>query len=323
MNAALAALAVSAAAQGAMASEHPVQGSRSMLIVGGGEVTGYYYPAAGVVCRVLNKEFSAGKGCAVSPSSGSAANVAALRAGETDLAIVQSRAVHLAAAGSDVFKEFGAFGDLRALMSFHGETVVVLARAGSGIKSMTDLKGKRVNMGRPGSFQRGMAEYVVEAAGLSEGDMAPVVELDLSEQAAALCQGDIDVAFFTGIHPMPQAAAAVDECSATLVPVTAKAMDGNLTKMLWLSRAAIKAGTYGEAQDETPSLALKAVLVATTRLSNDDAYAVVKGVNANFDSLARLHPVLDGLSKAGTARDGISVPLHPGAERFYSEAGLR
>lgn len=305
-----------------MASEQAAQGGRSMLIVGGGEVTGYYYPAAGVVCRVLNKELPSDKGCAVSPSSGSAANVAALRAGETDLAIVQSRAAHLAATGLDVFKEAGAFSDLRALMSLHGETVAVLARAGSGIQSMTDLKGKRVNMGRPGSFQRGMAEYVVEAAGLSEGDMAPVVELDLSEQAAALCQGDIDVAFFTGIHPMPQAASAMDECSATLVPVTAKAMDGNLKKTPWLSRSTINAGTYGEAQDETPSLALKAVLVTTARLSNEDAYAVVKGVHANFDSLARLHPVFAELRKDG-ARDGIAIPLHPGAERFYSEAGLR
>lgn len=321
MRAALAVLGMAAAAgpwtTGAWAGDRP------MLIVGAGEVTGYYYPTAGALCRVLNKERPGGKACAVSPSSGSGANVAALRAGEVDLAILQSRAAHLAVTGGEGFKDSGAFSELRALMSLHGETVLVLARANSGIATLADLKGKRVNMGRPGSFQRSMAEFVIEAAGLSEGDMAPVVELDLAEQAPALCEGNIDVAFFTGIHPMAEATAAVDECNATLVPVIAKALESNLKKTHWLSRASVKAGTYGDGKDDTPSLALKAVLAATTRLSDDDAYAVLKGVHANFGALVRLHPVFDGMVKAATARDGIAIRLHPGAERFYSEANLR
>lgn len=294
---------------------------RPMLVVGSGEVTGYYYPTAGALCRVLNMERPGGMACAVSPSSGSAANVAALRAGEIDLAVLQSRAAHLAATGGEAFKDQGAFAEMRALMSLHGEAVIVVARANSGIQTLADLKGKRVNMGRPGSFQRAMAEYVIEAAGISEGDMSPVVELDLGEQVPALCEGSIDVAFFTGIHPMPEAAAAIDECNATLVPVSSKTLDANLKKSPWLSKSVVKSGTYGEG--DTPTLALKAVLVATTRLADEDAHALLKGLHANFDSLSRLHPVLAGLTKAETAKDGIAIRLHPGAEKFYSEAGLK
>lgn len=297
-------------------------GDRHTLVIGSGEVTGFYFPTAGALCRVFNKEHPRGAVCAVSPSSGSAANVAALRAGETDFAILQSRAAVLAASGGESFKEAGPMADLRAVMSLHGEAVVVLARQGAGIETLAELKGKRVNLGRPGSFQRAMAEMVLEAAGLSEGDLAPAVELDLTEEAAALCEGNIDAAFFSGVHPMPEAAAAVDECNATLVPVKAKAMDAYLKHNPWMSRATIRRGTYDGVNDDVPSLQMKAVLATTTRVPSEDVYDLVKAVNANFPALTHLHPVLKGLSKGETAKDGIAIKLHEGAEKFYTEAGL-
>lgn len=295
---------------------------RHTLVIGSGEVTGFYFPTAGALCRVINKEHPRGASCAVSPSSGSAANVAALKAGETDFAILQSRSAVLASTGGEGFKEASAVPDLRAVMSLHGEAVVVLARQGAAIESPADLKGKRVNLGRPGSFQRAMAEMVLEAAGLSEGDLAPAVELDLAEEAAALCEGNIDAAFFTGIHPMAEASAAVDECNATLVPIKAKALDQYLKRNPWMSRATVRRGTYEGVNDDVPSLQLKAVLATTTRVPAEDVYDVLKAVHANFPALTRLHPVLKGLSKGETVKDGIAIKLHDGAEKFYTEAGL-
>lgn len=295
---------------------------RHTLVIGSGEVTGFYFPTAGALCRVINKEHPRGASCAVSPSSGSAANAAALKSGETDFAILQSRAAVLASTGGEGFKEVGADPDLRAVMSLHGEAVAVLARQGAGIESPADLKGKRVNLGRPGSFQRAMAEMVLEAAGLSEGDLAPAVELDLAEEAAALCEGNIDAAFFTGIHPMAEAAAAVDECNATLVPIKAKSLDHYLKRNPWMSRATVRRGTYDGVNDDIPSLQLKAVLTTTTRVPADEVYDVVKAVHANFPALTRLHPVLKGLTKGETVKDGIALKLHDGAEKFYTEAGL-
>jgi uncharacterized protein len=285
---------------------------RHTLVIGSGEVTGYYFPAAGALCRVVNKDRPRGASCAVAPSSGSAANVAALKSGEVDFAILQSRAALLATTGAE----------LRAVMSLHGEAVVVLARQGSGIENLSDLKGKRVNLGRPGSFQRAMAEMVLEAAGLSEGDLAPAVELDLAEEATALCEGNIDAAFFTGVHPMPEAAAAVDECNSMPIPIKAKNLDAYIKRNAWLSRAVIRHGTYEGPKEDIPSLQLKAVLATTTRMPAEDVYDLVKAVQANFPALTRLHPVLKNLNKAETAKDGIAIKLHEGAEKFYGETGL-
>lgn len=295
---------------------------RHTLVIGSGEVTGFYFPTAGALCRVVNKDHPHDTTCAVAPSSGSAANLAALKAGETDFAIVQSRAAVQAATGTGAFQEAGAMSDLRAVMSLHGEAVAVVARQGAGIESAADLKGKRVNLGRPGSFQRAMAELVLEAAGLSEGDLAPAVELDLAEEAAALCDGNIDAAFFTGIHPMVEVAAAVEDCNATLVPLKGRSIEPWLKRNPWMSKGVLRHGLYDGVNQEVPTLQLKAVLVTTTRQSNDTVYDVLKSVHANFPAFTRLHPVLRGLDKAETARDGIAVPLHDGAAKLYSETGL-
>ncbi|WP_245644104.1 TAXI family TRAP transporter solute-binding subunit [Magnetospirillum moscoviense] len=293
------------------------------LVIASGEVTGYYFPAAGAVCRILNKERPQGRGCAVMPSSGSAANIASLRSGEADLAILQARAAQMAVQGREGFKEAGPFPDLRAIMSLHGETVLVLARQGAAIKALADLKGKRVNLGRPGSFQRGMAEAVIESAGLTEGDLSPAVELDLSDQAVELCEGNIDAAFFTGIHPMTEAQAAIDECDAVAIPVSIKGAEAFLKRSPWFAHAMIRKGTYESLKEDLASLQVKAVLVGTTRLSADDVSGVLKAVHANFGSFTRLHPVLKGLTKNTTAKEGLTIKPHDGADRFYTETNLR
>ncbi|BAE50061.1 TAXI family TRAP transporter solute-binding subunit [Paramagnetospirillum magneticum] len=286
---------------------------RRTLVIAGGEVTGYYFPVAGALCRVINKDHPLGLGCAVMPSSGSAANLTALKAGDADLALVQSRAAQMAAIGAEGFKESGPMSELRALMALHGEVAVVVARPGSGIETLGDLKGKRVNLGKPGSFQRSMAEMVIDASGLSQGDLSVLVELDLTEQAAELCQGNIDAAVFTGIHPMPEVQMAVEECGASLVQIRSKSMDSFFKKVPWAARFAVKSGTYDGQKEDVAAIGLKTLLVAT-KLSTEEVTAVAKTLWANFGALTRLHPALKGLSKADSKSDGIPIRLHEGAE---------
>ncbi|WP_254434715.1 TAXI family TRAP transporter solute-binding subunit [Magnetospirillum sp. UT-4] len=319
----MATVAAALLVMGAAVQAPAASAERKTLVVASGEVTGTYYPAAGALCRVVNKERPHGMSCAVTPSMGSAANVEALRSGDADFAILQSRAAQLAVSGSEGFKAAGPFPDLRAVMSLHGESVAVVARQAAEIKSLADLKGKRVNVGRTGSFQRAMAEYTLEAAGLSEGDFAASVELDLAEVASELCEGNIDAAFVSGIHPMAEVEAAIEGCDAQLVPVKAKPMEVNLRRMGWLSPATLGKGTYDGIDGDLATLQLKAVLVATTRLAPDDVHDLLKAVHANFGAFTRLHPVLKGLGKAATARDGIAIKLHDGADRFYGETRLK
>lgn len=294
-----------------------------LQLIGSGEVTGFYYPVAGALCRVLNKEAGNAPACAVLPSSGSAANLAALRAGRIDMALVQAQAAQAAVAGTGPFKDVGAFPELRAIMSLHGESVLVLARQGAGIESMADLKGKRVNLGRPGSFQRAMAEAVLEAAGLSEGDLAPAVELELSEQSPELCEGNVDAAFYAGVHPMPEAEMAVNECDAQPVAIKAKTLDAYLKHHSWITRSSIRKGAYDGLKDDVASLQVRALLVATTRTEAEVVYRWLKAFHGNFTALTHLHPVLRGLGKSETAKDGISIPVHGGADKFYGETGLK
>lgn len=292
-------------------------------VIASGEVSGYYFPSAGALCRVLNKERPGGKGCVVLPSSGSAANLAALRSGEADLAIVQARAAALALQGREPFKTDGPFQDLKALASLHGESVLLLTRQEAGIRTVADLKGKRVNLGRQGSFQRGMATAVLESQGVSEGDLATVVELDLDDQAVELCEGNIDAAFFSGVHPMAEALEAIEECDAWAVPVELKSSEAFLKRSPWYSPTTIRKGTYASLKDDLPTLQMKALIVTTDRLPADEAKAILKAMHANFGAFTRLHPVLKGLSKAATAREGFSIPRHEGAEKFYAETDLK
>ncbi|MDA8229856.1 MAG: TAXI family TRAP transporter solute-binding subunit [Magnetospirillum sp.] len=312
---------VAVAAIAVLAVDSASAGERRELVIASGEVTGYYYPVAGALCRVLNKDKPHGYTCVVAPTSGSAANVAALRSGEADLAILQSRAASLAATGGEGFKD-GPFPELRAVMSLHDESALALTRSGSGVEQLRDLKGKRVNLGRPGSFQRTMADAVLAAGGLSEGDMAPVVELDTADAAQELCDGNIDAAFFSGVHPMTEAASAIEQCGAVPVPLGGKSLETTLKQSPWLAKTVIKGDTYDGLREDRPALAVTAVLVATTRLPADEVYDILKEIHANFPALVRLHPVLNGLTKKRSARDGIAIPLHEGAAKFYADSGL-
>lgn len=293
---------------------------RRILSVASGEVTGYYFPVAGALCRVLNKDRPDGRLCAVIPTSGTSANVAALRSGDADLAILQSRAAAQALSGGEGFKD-GPLPELRALMSLHGEAALVMTRPGSGIEKMADLKGHRVNLGRPGSFQRSMADAVLSAAGLSEGDLGSAVELDLSEVTQELCAGNIDAAVFSGVHPMAEVAGAIEQCGALPVPQLVRQLDAVVPRTPWLSREQIRGDTYDGIREAQPALAVRAVLAATTRLSADEVYDILKAIHANFAAMVRLHPALKGLAKADTAHEGIAIPLHDGAQRFYAESG--
>ncbi|WP_254432469.1 TAXI family TRAP transporter solute-binding subunit [Magnetospirillum sp. SS-4] len=293
---------------------------RNTVLIAGGEVTGYYLPVAGALCRVINKERPRGMTCAVVPSSGSAANLAMLRAGEVDLALVQSKAAQQAAAGEEGFREAGPMTGLRAAMALHGEVAVVVTRPGSGIEHLGDIKGKRVNLGSPGSFQRAMAETVIDASGLSQGDLSVLVELDLDEQVVELCRGNIDAAVFTGIHPMDEVQAAIDECGATLVSIRSKSMDAFLRKVPSVSRFVVKGGTYDGQKEDIAAIGFKTLLVSD-RLASDDVAGVIRAVWGNFTAFTRLHPVLRGLSKGEATRDGIPIPMNEGAARVHGEGG--
>lgn len=311
------ALAALLAAAAATAGEAP-----RTLVLGSGEAAGMYLPEAGAICRVVNKErVRHGLRCLVEPSAGSAANLAALRNGEQQLAIVQSRVLAQAVQGSGAFAKIPG-GDLRALMSLHGEIVALLVGPGGRVKTMADLKGKRVNLGRSGSFQRQTAEALLAAEGIAPADLAAGLDIDPGGLAKALCRNEVDAAFVTGLHPLPELRAALAGCAASLLPLKDAAIDKFLKHNPAYVRQSLTAETYPELRDNVPSLGLRAVLVTTAELPADQAYEVVRAVFDNLPAVKGMHPLLSQLDRRQMAQDGLVAPLHEGASRYYRDNRL-
>jgi TRAP transporter TAXI family solute receptor len=286
-------------------------------------VSGFYYPVGGAVCRILSRDADkVGPRCLVEPTSGNAANVSQLRKGDVDLAVMQSRAVAQARSGEGPFADQGAFPALRAVAALHSEPVLVLVAKSAKIRSLADLKGKKVNLGRPQSFQRMMAEATLAAAGLAVSDLGTALEIDFDQQPVGLCDGRLEAAFFTGIHPMTTAEQALEECGVEALNLKGPMLQEAVNRNPYLATSVIAAETYPGIETDTTTIAMKAVLVTTSSLPESSAAQVAKGLADNFRAFVDQSPALRGSTRDGLARDGIAIPLHPGAEKAYREAGV-
>ena len=306
-----------ALAQSAVAADAP-----RTVVISSGEASGLYFPEAGAICRLVNRDRARhGLHCLVEPSTGSGANLAALRSGDAQLAIVQSKVLSEAVHGAGRYgKE--AVPDLRALLSLHGESVAVVLSPGQKIKSLADLKGKRLNLGRPGTFQRAMADAVLGAEGIRPGELASALEMESAKVPAALCHNEIDAAFFTGLHPLNEVQEAISSCGAGLLALKGAAMDSFLKANPAFGRQVISDASYRGLHEKVPTVGLRAVLVATVRLSDEDAYVVVRAILENLEAFKDMHPLLSGLERKQMAREGLVAPLHDGAHRYFVENGL-
>jgi TRAP transporter TAXI family solute receptor len=258
--------------------------------------------------------------CSVESTGGSVFNVNTIKAGELDLGTVQSDIQYNAAKGQGQFKD-GAFSDLRAVMSLHPEPFTVLARKELNAKSFADMKGKKFNVGNPGSGTRASLEELLTALGWKLSDFAFASELKADEHGAALCDGKID-GFFYGVgHPSANIQDPTTSCGAKLVSITAPAVYKLIAEKPYYSYATIPAGLYPNNPDETKTYGVLATLVASSKTSPDTVYVVVKALFDNFDEFKKLHPAFANLKAEDMVKNGLSAPLHEGAARYYKEKG--
>jgi len=315
-----------AAVVGAVAvstSDRASAAEQRFVTIGTGGVTGVYYPTGGAICRLVNKtRKTSGIRCSVESTGGSVYNLNAIRAGELDLGIVQSDWQYHAYRGDSKFKDAGPNKNLRAVFSIHPEPFTVVARKDSGIKTFADLKGKRVNVGNPGSGQRGTMEVLMKALGWKMSDFALASELKSSEQSKALCDNKIDAMVFTVGHPSGSIMEATTSCDAVLVSVTGSAVDKLVKDNDYYRTATIPGGMYRGNPNDVKTFGVGATLVTSTAVPNDIIYTIVKSVFDNFDSFKKLHPAFAHLQKKVMIKDGLSAPLAAGAVKYYKEAGL-
>jgi TRAP transporter TAXI family solute receptor len=305
------------------AASTPVQAETTFVTIGTGGVTGVYYPTGGAICRLVNKgRKEHGIRCSVESTGGSVYNLNAIRAGELDMGVCQSDWQYHAYHGTSKFKDAGPNKDLRAVFSVHPEPFTVVARADSGIKNFQDLKGKRVNVGNPGSGQRGTMEVVMQALGWTMDDFKLASELKSAEQSQALCDNKVDAMVFTVGHPSGSIQEATTTCDSVLVNVTGPAIDKLVKENSYYRYATIPGGMYRGNPDDVKTFGVGATFVSSAAVPENVIYNVVKAVFENFDQFKKLHPAFANLKKEEMIKDGLSAPLHDGAIKYYKEAGL-
>ncbi|PAQ09405.1 TAXI family TRAP transporter solute-binding subunit [Mesorhizobium temperatum] len=295
---------------------------QNFVTIGTGGVTGVYYAAGGAICRLLNKDRKThGIRCSVESTGGSAFNVNTIKEGELDFGMAQSDVQYNAYKGLESFKDGGAHTDLRAVFSIHPEPFTVLAHPNAGVTKFEDFKGKRFNVGNPGSGTRASMERLLSAMGWTLADFSLASELKADEHGPALCDGKID-GFFYGVgHPSANIQDPTTTCGAKLVPLTGEVVDKLVAENPYYAKAIIPGGLYANNPDDTGTFGVLATLVTSAKVPDESVYQLTRAVFENFDEFKSLHPAFANLDPAKMVSEGNSAPLHPGAEKYFKEKG--
>lgn len=320
LKSAVVGMAVGAFMAGAAGS---AQAEQKFVTIGTGGQTGVYYVVGQSVCKLVNRGAKDhGIKCTAPSTGGSVANLNAIRAGEQDMSVAQSDWQYHAYNGTNP-KKFpdGANKGLRAVFSVHPEPFTVVARKDSGIKTFDDLKGKRVNVGNPGSGARGTMEVVMEKLGWKMSDFSLAAELKSSEQASALCDNKVDAIVFTVGHPSGTIKEATTSCESNIIPVTGPAIDALSADNDFYAKATVPGGMYRGTDSDTETFGVGATFVSSTNTDDETIYQVVKAVFDNFDRFKKLHPAFANLEPKNMITNMLSAPLHPGAAKYYKEKG--
>ena len=307
--------------------------SAEFFTIGTGGPTGVYFQTGNAICKMLHKsaiakEHGRSTGidkayrCTAPSTGGSNYNIGQIAAGEFQFGVAQSDWQYHAVNGSSKW-EGKQYSDLRAVFSVHNEPFQIWARKKAKVKDFAGLEGKVVNIGNAGSGQRGTMEVLMDAKGVNNSFFKSTTELTSSEQVKALCDGKIDAFGYSVGFPngaMENAAS----CGAKALPInlTGPEVQGLIDGAAYYAKAVIPKGTYTGQKKDVTTFGVKATVVTSADVSDELVNLVVKAVMEKFDDFKKQHPAFSSLKKEDMIADGLSAPLHPGAIKYYKEAGL-
>jgi len=314
------------------ASAAPAQEMRFFRI-GTGGVAGTYYPIGGLIADIISSPPGArpcnkGGSCGVpglvaiaQSSNGSVANVDAIKSGELESGFVQSDIAYWAYTGTGIFKDQGKVENLRAIANLYPESIHIVARKGAEIGSVRDLAGKRVSLDEPGSGTLVDARIILEAFGLSEADIQAEY-IKPSPAVAQISDNQLDAYIIVAGYPTGSVAELASSVGADLVPIDGPEVETLLQNYQFFAKDLIPDGTY-EGIGATPTISVGAQWVVDAEVEEELVYGITKAL---WHDTAR--QLLDNGHARGksitleTALEGVAIPLHPGAERYYREVGL-
>ncbi|OOF43657.1 C4-dicarboxylate ABC transporter substrate-binding protein [Rodentibacter rarus] len=297
------------------------QAEEKFITIGTGGQTGVYYVVGQSICQLVNRDTAKTQIKCNAPSTGaSVANLNAIAAQEMDMGIAQSDWQYHAYNGSSSF-ENKKNDKLRAVFSIHPEPFTVMVRKDANIATFDDLKGKRVNVGDPGSGTRATMNVILAAKGWSDKVFKVASELKPSEMASVMCDNNLDAITYNVGHPNGALKEAAASCDTQLVPVSGEAIDKLVADHSYYAKAVIPGGLYKGSDNPVETFGVYATLVTSSDVDADKVYAVVKAVFDNFDRFKRLHPAFAHLKAEDMIKNALSAPLHDGAVRYYKERG--
>ena len=291
------------------------------ILIGGGSVTGVYYQVALNVCNLLNKHAGDKYNCVGRPALGSVFNIRAVKRTLLDFGVAQSDRNFEAFRGRGDW-EGKPMEDLRSVFSMHPETVLLVTRADTGINSVSDLKGKTVNIGNPGSGQRGNAEDVLRLYGIDKDNDIDAQGLQQQEASRALVDQKIDAFFYTVGNPSAAIEEPANSTQIKIISINDAAIYGFVDERPYYVMTVIPAGTYKGVDEDVETYAVTATVVTSASASEEMVYDTVKTVFENLDELKATHAAFRVLEPKAMLK-GLTAPLHKGAEKYYKERGWK
>ncbi len=301
----------------------------TFIDIGTGGPTGVYFIIGQAICRLIKKQAVQARksktethrlSCVAPATSGSVENVRHVASGEFDFGIAQSDVQYEAYHGLGKFQD-APMTNLRSVMAFHSEAFHLVVSAQSQATSLTDLVGKRVNIGNPSSGQRATMSRLMALYGLEKDDFSLASQLNSSEQSQALCDGKIDAFVYSVGVPNGGVALATDVCGGRIIDLQGPTEQALIEQYPYYIPVSIPTGAYATLLEPAHTFGAEATLVTRAEVADDIVYELTRTIMDNLTSLRQLHPALDTLDPARMIEETARAPLHPGAARYYRERG--
>ena len=296
-------------------------GAEVFASIGTGETNGIYYPVGKSICQIVNRDLTThGVRCSPEATPGSVYNLTAIQSGELEFGIVQSDVQFAAYKGEGVWIGRPFIG-LRSVLSLYPELVTMMVRADSRMQGLTGLAGRRVNVGSQGTGTRATWDAIEAELGWRDEERERPVEMRAEATTSALCRGEIDASMLIVGHPSPLVKTQQGACPINLVAINGPAIDKLLHYRLYYQRGTIHANLYGIEAD-VPTFGGRATLVTSESVDRRVVAVIAKAILVHVADLRALHPALARLRQRDMIINGLTAPLHPGAEQVYKELGL-
>ncbi|HBY57978.1 MAG TPA: C4-dicarboxylate ABC transporter substrate-binding protein [Candidatus Atribacteria bacterium] len=292
---------------------------KEFVAIATGGTGGTYYPLGGALAQLLSNYV---EGLIVTAQTGNAsiANCNLIGRGQIETAFSQANTTYWSYTATGILKDAQPITNLRGIASLYPETIHIIATKASGIKTVEDLRGKKVGVGAPNSGTAADAEIILNAHGLTFDDIKPDF-LSFAEVAQRLIDGQIDAGFTTAGYPTSSVINIATKRDIVLVPISEEKMKELVEKIPYYGATVIPAGIYKGVDEPVPALATPALWICDAKLSPSLVYKMTKALWEHRDVLEKVHAKGKDITLE-TALDGMGIPLHPGAELYYKEVGL-